>query len=136
VIPWWGWVVIWVSLALAAAAVLVVSAIALLRRGVGVLTAFGELASTTMVFDGIRRNSPAPREPAVLLSRAVADQNWHDRRERRAQRSADNRQRRLDRARQLVRALDPAAAPTFADAKLRSSRGAVIDSKGDHHGHF
>jgi hypothetical protein len=136
VIAWWGWVIIWVGLSLALVAMLVVSVVSLFRKGVGVLSAFGELASSTVVFDGVTRDEPAIRNPAVLLSRSAADQGWRDRVDRRAARSAEKRQRRLDRARALVRALDPAEAPTFADAKLRSPRGTALGSKGDQHGHL
>jgi hypothetical protein len=106
-IAWWGWLIIWLSLSLALLVVLAVSVISLFRKGIAVLSSFGDLASTTIVFDGVQRAELESRSLGVLEARGVAQARWDARMQRRAERKLARRMRRLDRARQLTKALTP-----------------------------
>jgi hypothetical protein len=106
-IAWWGWLIIWLCLSLAVLVVLAASVISLFRKGIAVLSSFGDLASTTIVFDGVQRAGPEPRTFGVLEARGVAQKRWDARMQRRADLKLHRRARRLDRARQLTKALTP-----------------------------
>jgi hypothetical protein len=102
-----GLLIMWASLSFAMLAVLVVSIVSLFRKAIAVLASVGDLASTTIVFDGVQRAGPEARSLGVLEARSVAQVRWDARMQRRAERKLARRMRRLDRARQLTRALTP-----------------------------
>lgn len=104
-IPWWGWLVLWSLLVLATLVVFVVAAVSLFRKGIGVLTQFTELASTTIVFDGVQREMPPPRRFGVLMTQATARDAADARALRRATIKANRRDARLARGKALVSAL-------------------------------
>jgi hypothetical protein len=121
-IPWWGWLVVWSLLVLALLAVLVVSAVSLFRKGIGVLTEFTELASTTIVFDGVQRETPRPRLFAVLMKQSVAREAADARALRRATIKSNRRDARILRGKALVSAVYNPATRSVTTAKLLQQR--------------
>ncbi len=110
-IPWWGWVLLWLVLALAGAALLGVLAYRLVRQGLGVLTeagAAGARAGQLMAqVESLPRARSAPAvldDPAALLAQRRARQ----RTARRARARAVAARRHTTRANPV---LAPAAAP-------------------------
>jgi hypothetical protein len=121
-IPWWGWLVIWSSLVLVLLAVFAISAVSLFRKGIGVLTDFTELASTTIVFDGVQRETPQPRQFAVLMKQSVARDAADARALRRATIKTARRDARILRGKALVSAVYNPATRSVTTAKLLQQR--------------
>ena len=131
--PWWAWLLIWLALGVLLLTVFAFFGWLLFRKFIGVLEAFTDLASTTVVFDGVQRTEVEPRRYAVLegtgAARARRAQFASARRDRRIAR----RQRRYDLARALVRA-DPAPIIdrlTGLDSTRRRAGGTTV--KDDRH---
>lgn len=99
-IPWWGWLIIWVCLALALIAVLVVSAWRLFRKAMTVLDDLGDLASKTEILDVAEAQLSKP-QIAILLELAEVRRRNDVRRERRQKRKAARHDRRIERAHRI-----------------------------------
>ncbi len=104
--PWWGWLLIWTGLGILLLSVLVLFGWLLFRKFLGTLEAFTDLASTTVVFDGVQRAEPEERRYAVLDGPAPARVRLAQFATTRMRRRTDRRQARYDRAEGLVHA-DP-----------------------------
>ncbi len=105
-IAWWGWALIWTALVAVLLGMLTFFAIVLFRKGLAVAMQFGDLASATIVFDGVHRAEPDVRALAVLGSSTAARGAWDARMQRRTLRKSSRRAERLARARRLIRAFD------------------------------
>jgi biopolymer transport protein ExbB/TolQ len=101
--PWWGWVVIWGGLSLVLVIFLSIIAFVLIRKGLGVVTALGDLASSTELLE---RAADASQEQGVELA-ILAERNavlrQRDRvRAASAARSAGRHDARIARAKALT----------------------------------
>jgi len=114
--PWWSWILIWGGLVLALLAMLVLMAWWLFRKAVGVLDELGQLAEKTELLsrmsDELTDVETAPFVPAVLLDRAAVAAQRSARELAREQRKHARREKRITRARLLIRA-------DYRDAAMR-----------------
>lgn len=121
-IPWWGWVIIWVALALVLVAVLAASAVSLVRSGLATLKEvgaagerFGELSAQ------VDRLPPHPPvSPAVLEDPAVL---------RRERLEGLRRSRQVRATTTALRRAQRAATPVRRSASARPGRGAAYDDR-------
>ena len=101
-IPWWGWLLIWLFLVLLLLGVLALCAWRLFRKGMTLLDDLADLADRTAVLDV---DEPELARPAIAVLaqaseiRAREDARRHHRRERRRLRH----DRRMARARSITR---------------------------------
>jgi type II secretory pathway component PulJ len=114
--PWWSWILIWGGLVLALLAMLALMAWWLFRKAVGVMEELGQLAEKTELLsrmsDELADADAAPFVPAVLLDRAglAAQRSAYEL--AREQRRRARREKRITRARLLIRA-------DYRDAAMR-----------------
>lgn len=103
-IQWWGWLVIWGSLALALLAVLAISAWLLFRKLLGLFDDLGELAGKTELLDRAEDvMDDQAVELAIMLGGAEVRRRRDDIRLAAMLRRDERRRARLDRARALIR---------------------------------
>lgn len=102
--PWWGWLLIWLALGLLLLTVLVFFGWVLFRKFLGTLEAFTDLASTTVIFDGVHRGEPEERRYALLDGPAPARARLAQFATTRMRRRIERRKARYDRAQALVHA--------------------------------
>jgi biopolymer transport protein ExbB/TolQ len=102
IIPWWGWLLIWVGLVLALLVMLAAGAWWLLRKGMGVLDAAAELAEATAVLEV--DDSGLPRQQRAVLAELRDIHRREDaRRAHRTERRRLRHERRMARARRITR---------------------------------
>lgn len=102
IIPWWGWLLIWVGLVLALLVMLVLFAWWLFRKAMRILDDVGELADTAAVFDGIDDAELPHQAIAVLADIRDIRAREEARKAHRARRRSDRYRRRLERARRIT----------------------------------
>lgn len=100
--PWWSWVIIWVGLALALVAVLVLGGLWLWRKLMRLFDDLGELADQTAVFDAVDGEPPPRVVPAVLRDLEDVQHQRAVRVARKLERKRVRRVLRLERARNIT----------------------------------
>lgn len=106
--PWWGWLLIWLGLGLALVAMLVLGAIWLWRKSLGLLDEAGKLADRLSVFEGVDDEPPPRAVPAILRDLESVRNARAIRVARRIEFKRVRRSRRLERARRIT-SLDASA---------------------------
>ena len=120
-IPWWGWLALWVSLVLALLVVLALSAWLLFRKFVRMLDDFGHLAESTIVFDGVDSTAAERRPIAILEPYAEIVDRFSSRRQRTSLRRANRARRRIARGTAII-AVDPLTIHLIAHREARDSK--------------
>jgi hypothetical protein len=69
--PWWSWIVIWVVLVAALLAMLVIMAVRLFRKGVGVLTELERLGEKAELLERAEAAVDEQREQLAILAGAA-----------------------------------------------------------------
>lgn len=103
-IAWWGWLVIWTCLVLALVAVLAISAVRLVQKGVAVLDELDQLAQKTEILE--QAADSAEETSAELAILAGTEQTRRARalvREAALDRKAARHDGRISRARRIIR---------------------------------
>ena len=95
---------VWIALVLVLLATLVLCAVILFRKGFRVLAALGDLFAAPAILDGVHRAELEPRANAVLEAAGVARARFAQHSADRMDRKIDRQQRRMERARDLLRA--------------------------------
>jgi hypothetical protein len=105
VIAWWGWVVIWLALALLLLGVLAYCAWRLFQRFMVMQRDLFELADKVAILDSVSAADDARPLNAVLEESRVVSDAYHARMLHRSQRKSLRRQARLERAK-LISSVD------------------------------
>ncbi len=103
-IPWWGWLVIWVCLALALLAVLAISAFRLFRKGIAVLDELETLAEKTDILEQVADEADDTRHQLAILAGAEETRRRRSLvRDAALERKAVRHDSRMARARKITR---------------------------------